>query len=311
MIKHIPIFFLIITGQIYGQSFSHAFSSTDSIGMNGCKYISWDINFTFDQATFLNNKSVSVLDSIGIYLKINSNIAIEIGVHSGLRGSDRYNDSITLKRAEAIRDYMNGKGVPKNQLTVKGYGRNQPLVKKDNDEKGKKTNCENTIQDKNIRVEFKILNLFCYPELPQSYTTNDYELKPYHAGKYPKWERATYRFYGIHFRFDSDSLFKESYTELDSIAEWLNHYPEVIIQVGVHLDTRWSDEYSSSWSSRRAQKITKYLMSKGVAADRLFPMGYRDKEPIFPETYTNTIRGTKLEEDIENINRRVQILIMN
>ncbi|OAN59831.1 OmpA family protein [Sphingomonas sp. TDK1] len=53
---------------------------------------------------------------------------ITIGGHSDTRGNDRDNLVSSLKRAEAVRDYLLSKGVPAARMTVIAFGETRALV---------------------------------------------------------------------------------------------------------------------------------------------------------------------------------------
>ncbi len=141
----------------------------------------------------------------------------------------------------------------------------------------------------------------------QSYNIKDYELKPYHTDTFPDWKLLTYRFYTIQFEFDKADLRSSAYAELDSLAEWMVKHSEITFEIGVHLDTRWRDEYSLNLSGKRAYSIVDYLIKKGVNKNRLISKGYSDEIPIFNEDYIAKIKGTEDEELAQKINRRVEL----
>jgi len=52
----------------------------------------------------------------------------EIGGHTSSTGSETTNDSLSQKRAEAVMDYLIGKGVPRDRLKAVGYGSSEPIA---------------------------------------------------------------------------------------------------------------------------------------------------------------------------------------
>jgi OOP family OmpA-OmpF porin len=71
--------------------------------------------------------------------------SVEIQGHCDKSGPKKFNDWLSLKRAEAVRDYLASKGVAKDRMVVKGYGWTMPRYP--NDTKANRA--------KNRRVEFK------------------------------------------------------------------------------------------------------------------------------------------------------------
>ena len=56
---------------------------------------------------------------------------IEIHGHTDNSGEKKYNKELSLKRAEAIKDFLMSNGV-KNTLTVKGFGDEKPIYPNEN-----------------------------------------------------------------------------------------------------------------------------------------------------------------------------------
>lgn len=95
--------------------------------------------------------SYAVLDEIVLFMKQNPDIVIEIGGHTNTVPSHSYCDELSTARAKSVTDYLMEKGVPRQQLQYKGYGKSKPLVSNDVYNKAARA--------KNQRVEIKILSL--------------------------------------------------------------------------------------------------------------------------------------------------------
>lgn len=83
----------------------------------------------------------------------------------------------------------------------------------------------------------------------------------------------------IFFEFDKATLLSTSTTALDSLVTLLNDNPNITIELAAHTDYKGSDTYNKQLSQRRAEQVVKYLISKGIAADRLTPVGYGEEKP--------------------------------
>ena len=85
-----------------------------------------------------------------------------------------------------------------------------------------------------------------------------------------------------HVYFDSNqsTLRAESYAELDELVEWLNLKPDIRIEIAGHTDDVGDDSYNLKLSQGRADAVRKYLISKGIAADRVVAKGYGETQPI-------------------------------
>ncbi len=85
---------------------------------------------------------------------------------------------------------------------------------------------------------------------------------------------------GVNFDFDKSTLRPEDIAIIDRDAASLDKWGDVNIEVAGHTDSRGSDEYNMKLSQRRAEAVRSYLVSKGIASDRLFAKGYGESQPI-------------------------------
>ncbi len=98
----------------------------------------------------LTDDSAQSLNEIFDFLYQNPDFIVEIGGHTNMRGGYSYSEELSQKRAESVMRYLIQKGIDKERMSAKGYGKEHPIVK---DEKN--------FQDKrkNQRVEIKILSI--------------------------------------------------------------------------------------------------------------------------------------------------------
>lgn len=83
----------------------------------------------------------------------------------------------------------------------------------------------------------------------------------------------------IFFDFDKSDLQPASFVELDVLVDYLTHN-KVNIEIGGHTDNQGTDEYNDRLSDERAKAVYEYLLSHGIAADRLSYRGYGKRQPI-------------------------------
>lgn len=85
----------------------------------------------------------------------------------------------------------------------------------------------------------------------------------------------------IHFAFNSASVRAISYPILDDVVSILVANPHITrVQVEGHTDFIGGDAYNVRLSQRRADAVVQYLVNKGIARDRLAPVGYGESRPI-------------------------------
>ncbi len=83
----------------------------------------------------------------------------------------------------------------------------------------------------------------------------------------------------IFYEFNKATLLSQSTQALDSLVMLLNENPNITIELGAHTDYKGSAEYNKHLSQLRAEEVVKYLIKKGIAADRLTPVGYGKEKP--------------------------------
>lgn len=104
---------------------------------------------------------------------------------------------------------------------------------------------------------------------------------------------------GVNFEFDKATLTANAKTILDGVASELLGYPEIKVELSGHTDARGSDVYNLRLSDKRAASVLKYLVGKGIAADRMTSIGYGETKPVADN---ETDAGREL-------NRRVELKI--
>ena len=83
----------------------------------------------------------------------------------------------------------------------------------------------------------------------------------------------------IFYDFDKATLRPESKEALDEMARILRDNPNVTIEMASHTDRKGSEEYNIDLSSRRARSVIDYLISVGIAPERLQSQGYGKSRP--------------------------------
>jgi peptidoglycan-associated lipoprotein len=86
--------------------------------------------------------------------------------------------------------------------------------------------------------------------------------------------------YSINFPFDQVQLSREAEQKLRKNAQWMQNNPNKSLQIEGHCDSRGSIEYNLTLGERRARKVKAYLVSNGVAAERLSILSYGEEKPL-------------------------------
>lgn len=86
-----------------------------------------DAFFDFDKAV-LKPAGKASLDDLASKLKdINLEVIIAVG-HTDSIGTDAYNQKLSMRRAEAVKAYLQTKGVESNRIYTEGKGKTQPVA---------------------------------------------------------------------------------------------------------------------------------------------------------------------------------------
>jgi outer membrane protein OmpA-like peptidoglycan-associated protein len=80
-----------------------------------------------DSAKANLNKLVAILNKY-------PNTNIEIQGHTDSRGTDEYNMALSLRRANAVRDYLASQGIAATRMTTRGFGESAPAYSNDTPE---------------------------------------------------------------------------------------------------------------------------------------------------------------------------------
>ena len=79
------------------------------------------VNFDFDKDT-LKPRATETLDHAVTVIQQHPDMRFSISGHTDSIGSDQYNDGLSLRRANAVRNYLVQHGVASNRLDVSSHG---------------------------------------------------------------------------------------------------------------------------------------------------------------------------------------------
>lgn len=83
----------------------------------------------------------------------------------------------------------------------------------------------------------------------------------------------------VFFKLNSNNLSSEAQATLNRQADWLKRYPNVQVMIAGNCDDRGTEEYNIALGSRRANAARDYLVSLGIAADRITTISYGKDRP--------------------------------
>ena len=110
----------------------------------------------------------------------------------------------------------------------------------------------------------------------------------------------------IYFDFDKSNIRPDAEIELAKILAAMREYPELIIHIESHTDSRGNDNYNMALSERRAQSTLKWLVGKGIDANRLTAKGYGESQLV-----NQCSNGVPCTSEEHQLNRRSMFIIKN
>ena len=172
--------------------------------------------------------------------------AIIIG-HTDSTGDAKYNQGLSQRRAEAVRDYLVATGAPAEKLRVVGRGESEPIASNDTEE----GRAENRRVEVVVIGEMRALDAMRFPSVAL-FPRRSAELTP--AGKkLIEKQREIAR----------EQLKRASYVEI----------------IG-HTDDVGDDAYNQELSEQRALSVFNYLAESGMDVSKVSVIGMGEKMPI-------------------------------
>lgn len=111
----------------------------------------------------------------------------------------------------------------------------------------------------------------------------------------------------IFFDFDKWNIRTDAQYELENIVDVMRAHPTMVIKIESHTDSRGSDKYNMKLSDRRAKSTRDYIISRGIAADRIeSAIGYGETQLL-----NKCANGVKCSAEEHQLNRRSYFYILN
>jgi Outer membrane protein and related peptidoglycan-associated (lipo)proteins len=111
----------------------------------GSKVVMKNIFFDVGKSD-LKNESIAELESILHLLERNPEIKLQINGHTDNSGDAETNKSLSLKRAQAVLNFLIQRGVDAIRLRAVGYGEERPIVSNDDETGGREVNRRTEIE---------------------------------------------------------------------------------------------------------------------------------------------------------------------
>lgn len=110
----------------------------------------------------------------------------------------------------------------------------------------------------------------------------------------------------ILYEYNSARLTPESKRVIDeNLLKFMNDKPNLNIEIRSHTDSRGNDAYNKSLSQQRAQSVVNYLVSNGIARERLLAKGFGETQLV-----NRCGNGAECSEAQHQQNRRTEFRII-
>ncbi len=139
----------------------------------------------------------------------------------------------------------------------------------------------------------------CITATPKEFDyLKDFQLEPIIIGKAIKIEN-------IYFDLNKYNIRADAAVELDKIVKLLTENPDIIIELSSHTDARGSDASNATLSDNRAKSSASYIISKGIAENRITGKGYGESKLV-----NNCGNNVKCTEKEHQQNRRTEFQVV-
>lgn len=132
----------------------------------------------------------------------------------------------------------------------------------------------------------------------------------------------------ILYDLDKDNIKTEAESDLQIVLELMTKYPDMVIELSSHTDYRGNDAYNQGLSQRRAESARRWLVNKGIAAERIQAKGYGETQPqtvsekiaaenlflkqgdVLTQPYIDKLKTEEEKEIAHAFNRRTEFKIV-
>ena len=114
------------------------------------------------------------------------------------------------------------------------------------------------------------------------------------------------RLNNIYYDFDDDKILTDAEKDLTFLYNLLIQYPDMVIELSSHTDSRGTKGYNEKLSQRRADSAKRWLLAKGVTDDRIQAVGYGEEKVL-----NRCVNGVKCSEEEHQLNRRTEFKILS
>jgi outer membrane protein OmpA-like peptidoglycan-associated protein len=123
-------------------------------------------------------------------------------------------------------------------------------------------------------------------------------------------EGAEFVLRNIYFDFDKSTLRHESVDELNRLVKIMEENPTLRIELTGHTDSRGATWYNNALSKKRSKVARDYLVSKGIASNRIEAKGMGAKQLEVSDEAIENFATVREKEEGHQRNRRTVVKVI-
>jgi peptidoglycan-associated lipoprotein len=109
----------------------------------------------------------------------------------------------------------------------------------------------------------------------------------------------------IYYDLNRATIKPEAEPDLTYLMELMNQYPDMVIELSSHTDAQGSDKFNLGLSERRAISAMEWLTKRGIAKERIKPVGYGEKQ-----IRNQCLNDVECTDEEHGYNRRTEFKIL-
>ena len=113
------------------------------------------------------------------------------------------------------------------------------------------------------------------------------------------------RLNNIYYDLDKWDILPDAEDDLAYLKSLMDDYPDMVIELSSHTDAQGKKGYNQSLSQKRSQSAKNWLVSQGIATERIKPVGYG--EAIITN---HCVDGVRCSDTEHRVNRRTEFKII-
>lgn len=258
------------------------------------------INFDYNKYD-LTLQAQQKLDS---FLQSNQSVLIQkinLYGHCDFIGNNKYNDELSIKRVSTTKDYLIAHNIAANVFdTIKGFGKRAPL--------NANSNAEEKFLNRRVEILFEKNEISKTQEIKTTAENKPVETLAEKLKDTGTKTGSNIILKNINFIGGRHFLMQQSVPALTELLNALKENPTLEIELQGHICCEFGntdgvdfDTNTRNLSINRARAIYDYLISQGIAANRLSYKGFGHSRPLFYPEDT---------DEKQTANRRVEIKII-